>query len=298
MLVSLRQQRFLTSPRLLLLVAAITLLVALQYYFGRALDTHVGESMVFIPMLPAKLSDGALVIGPSTLLASSLTDPNSGRPQWVEYVAPSAGESDSPWTSIQCLAWHRNRSCAFDQIYYDSQLGNFVIALPDGELGNIKKAPYDGKALAFDSATDYDRHLDTGIPVTEDSLRELMKEFPTAAAMAGTASDSDKIDYDDHPFTVLSVEDSILRLPFYMGEEIADESTDDPRGSGVELSLMDVTTGDRVTYPGRGNRCEHLEIVDLMNSVRPAQTLVDAETLELSPPWKCPRCEQVYNCCS
>ncbi|KAF4723261.1 hypothetical protein FOZ62_026150 [Perkinsus olseni] len=68
-------------------------------------------------------------------------------------------------------------------------------------------------------------------------------EFPTASAMAGTGSDSDKIDYDDHPFTVLSVEDSILRLPFYMGEEFADESTDDPRGSGVELSLMDVTTG-------------------------------------------------------
>ncbi|KAF4758938.1 hypothetical protein FOZ63_026452 [Perkinsus olseni] len=116
--------------------------------------------------------------------------------------------------------------------------------------------------------------------------------------MAGTGSDSDKIDYDDHPFTVLSVEDSILRLPFYMGEEFADESTDDPRGSGVELSLMDVTTGDRVIYPGRGNRCEHLEIVDLMNSVRPAQTLVDAEALELSPPWRCHRCGQVYNCCS
>ncbi|KAF4682049.1 hypothetical protein FOZ60_011207 [Perkinsus olseni] len=132
-------------------------------------------------MLPAKLSDGALVIGPSTLLASSLTDPNSGRPEWVEYVAPSAGESDSPWTSIQCLAGHRNRSCAFDQIYYDSQLGNFVIALPEGELGNIKKAPYDGKALMFDSATDYDQHLDTGIPVTEDSLRELMKGATTDA---------------------------------------------------------------------------------------------------------------------
>ncbi|KAF4659940.1 hypothetical protein FOL47_007373 [Perkinsus chesapeaki] len=112
------------------------------------------------------------------------------------------------------------------------------------------------------------------------------------------SSDSGEPDYNDHPFTVLNVEDSILRLPFYLGEQYAEEENEDPRGAGLELSLMDIATGDRVIYPGRGNRCDHIDIVDLMNSVRPAHTLVDVETLELSPPWKCPRCERVYDCCS
>ncbi|EER05009.1 hypothetical protein Pmar_PMAR009185 [Perkinsus marinus ATCC 50983] len=63
--------------------------------------------------------------------------------------------------------------------------------------------------------------------------------------MTDVESDSGKIDYNDHPFNVLNVEDSILRLPFYMGEEYADDvALEEPsRGHGIEVSLKDIITG-------------------------------------------------------
>lgn len=109
----------------------------------------------------------------TAVLATELTDARSGRPKWIEYVRPSLLESGM-WTSIQCLAWHRNRSCAFDHIYYDAELGRFVIALPRSNLGNIMKTPYAGEGLPMDGNT-MTSEVDTGVPASESSLRELIR---------------------------------------------------------------------------------------------------------------------------
>ncbi|KAF4660748.1 hypothetical protein FOZ61_003800 [Perkinsus olseni] len=121
-----------------------------------------------------KVSNGLHMLHRAGRPARSLTNETSGRPQWVDYVAPGVGNPESPWTSIQCVGWRRNRSCAFDRLYYDSTINNFVIVLPGNDLGNVKKAAYTGGAFDFNGADVFNNQTDTGTPVTETSVREIL----------------------------------------------------------------------------------------------------------------------------
>ncbi|KAF4735196.1 hypothetical protein FOZ62_001454, partial [Perkinsus olseni] len=134
---------------------------------GAALMT-LGTSILGYPIIPGLGDTMAAVV-----TGGNLTDSMSGRPSFIEYISPPAGDGVE-WSRIQCVGWHRNRSCAFDNIYYDKTDDTFYILLPSDPLlrGNIMRAPYDGKALQYhNSPITY--HEDTGIPVTEDTIREL-----------------------------------------------------------------------------------------------------------------------------
>ncbi len=80
-------------------------------------------------------------------------------------------------------------------------------------------------------------------------------------------------------FTLLSADECRLRLPFILGSGI----------EKVEISLSDSVTGGRIRFPGRGRRCDHIDVVDLVTSVG----RVDPEEL-LDDPWVCPVCGTFY----
>ncbi|KAF4649231.1 hypothetical protein FOL46_002020, partial [Perkinsus olseni] len=156
--------------------------IFLQVYWscsgGAAALMTLGTSILGYPIIPG-LGDDAMA---AVVTGGNLTDSMSGRPSFIEYISPppagagaGAGAGDGvEWSRIQCVGWHRNRSCAFDNIYYDKTDDTFYILLPSNPLlrGNIMRAPYDGKALQYhNSPITY--HEDTGIPVTEDTIREL-----------------------------------------------------------------------------------------------------------------------------
>ncbi|KAF4649682.1 hypothetical protein FOL46_001588, partial [Perkinsus olseni] len=157
----------------LLRIMLVGCMVAVQLWFMNGGDFGVWDKTTLLISTPS--STTSLVTG------GNLTDSMSGRPSFIEYISPpppaGAGGGDGvEWSRIQCVGWHRNRSCAFDNIYYDKTDDTFYILLPSDPLlrGNIMRAPYDGKALQYhNSPITY--HEDTGIPVTEDTIRELTR---------------------------------------------------------------------------------------------------------------------------
>ncbi len=77
---------------------------------------------------------------------------------------------------------------------------------------------------------------------------------------------------NEYPFTIFSESEIIQRLPFWFGEDL----------DALEVNLSDSTNGKRIGIPGRGRYCDHIDIVDVMNSTRAT------ESGEID--WMCPVC--------
>jgi hypothetical protein len=80
-----------------------------------------------------------------------------------------------------------------------------------------------------------------------------------------------------HPFRVLEEFECVLRLPDLFGPEV----------DVLELNLSDTTNGRRIAIPGRGSKCDHIDVVDVCTS-----------TLATSPgslEWMCPVCGMEYS---
>ncbi|KAF4663626.1 hypothetical protein FOL47_005657 [Perkinsus chesapeaki] len=155
---------------LIIVTIGLVLLVIQLYIGGLGLTREFSSRRPWVA--PSKQKALPMMLQPSTIRVSVLVDETSGRPSSIEYILPqNLGAEEPSWTSIQCLGWRRNRSCAFDNIYYDGSAGNFFLALPRFNSGNVRKAPYSGRALQFDGSTE--NHTDTGVPVDEDSVRKL-----------------------------------------------------------------------------------------------------------------------------
>jgi hypothetical protein len=80
-----------------------------------------------------------------------------------------------------------------------------------------------------------------------------------------------------HPFPVLDQLDMFRKLPFLFGDGI----------ESLEVNLTDSTTGKRIVVPGRGSKCDHVDLVDVVNSTRARE----AGELE----WMCPVCGIEYS---
>ena len=80
----------------------------------------------------------------------------------------------------------------------------------------------------------------------------------------------------EHPFTVFTESEIIKRLPYWFGEDL----------EAVEVNLSDSTNGKRIRVPGRGRYCDHIDVVDVVNSTRAS------EAGEID--WMCPVCG--YEC--
>lgn len=75
-----------------------------------------------------------------------------------------------------------------------------------------------------------------------------------------------------HPFTVFTEEEIVQRLPYWFGDEL----------ESIEVNFSDSTNGKRIQIPGRGRYCDHIDVVDVMNSTRAIQ----AGEID----WMCPVC--------
>lgn len=82
---------------------------------------------------------------------------------------------------------------------------------------------------------------------------------------------------EPHPFATSEEYDCLLNLSFLFGPDI----------DVVELNLSDSTNGQRIKLPGRGSRCDHVDVVDVQNSTR-ASRRGDLD-------WICPVCGAVYS---
>lgn len=78
------------------------------------------------------------------------------------------------------------------------------------------------------------------------------------------------------PFRVTEEFECVLRLPDLFGPDI----------DVLELNLSDSTTGRRISTPGRGLKCDHIDVVDVSTSTR-ATSPGEIE-------WMCPVCGIEY----
>jgi len=76
----------------------------------------------------------------------------------------------------------------------------------------------------------------------------------------------------EHPFTVYTEAEIVERLPYWFGEDM----------DALEVNLSDSTNGKRIQVPGRGRYCDHIDVVDVVNSTR-ATTAGEID-------WMCPVC--------
>jgi hypothetical protein len=76
----------------------------------------------------------------------------------------------------------------------------------------------------------------------------------------------------EHPFTVFTEEEIVQRLPYWFGDDL----------EAIEVNFSDSTNGERIKTPGRGRYCDHIDVVDVMNSTRAT------EAGEID--WMCPVC--------
>jgi hypothetical protein len=79
-----------------------------------------------------------------------------------------------------------------------------------------------------------------------------------------------------HPFRVIEEYESVLKLPYLFG----------PDTDILEVNLSDSTNGNRIKVPGRGCRCDHIDVVDVCNSTH--------ATNEGDIDWICPVCGNEY----
>ena len=79
-----------------------------------------------------------------------------------------------------------------------------------------------------------------------------------------------------HPFTVFPEPDIVQRLPYWFGDDL----------EALEVNLSDSTTGKRILLPGRGRYCDHIDVVDVLNSTGAK------EPGEID--WMCPVCGLEY----
>ena len=80
----------------------------------------------------------------------------------------------------------------------------------------------------------------------------------------------------EHPFPVFTETEIVQRLPYWFGADL----------DAVEVNLSDSTNGKRIRIPGRGRYCDHIDVVDVVNSTRASE----AGEIE----WMCPVCG--YEC--
>lgn len=81
-------------------------------------------------------------------------------------------------------------------------------------------------------------------------------------------------------WSILSQEESINRIGFLLGESV----------TSSQLSLLDPATGKRMSQPGRGLLCDHIDAVDLDLCLSDLQ-----EDGSFDPPWLCPVCGIEYS---
>jgi hypothetical protein len=80
-----------------------------------------------------------------------------------------------------------------------------------------------------------------------------------------------------HPFATCEEYDCLLNLSYLFGPDI----------DVVEINLSDSTNGKRIKLPGRGSRCDHVDVVDVQNSTH-ASRQGDMD-------WICPVCGVDYD---
>ncbi|KAF4664685.1 hypothetical protein FOZ61_000607 [Perkinsus olseni] len=125
-------------PRLLpyLLVPILTL-VALYILFGIPhLDGFVGHLRGYSNFITTAPS------GPEFLIrADQLVNPMNGRPATVDYFLPDAPEKEANlWSAVQCTGSVVNRTCIFDNLYYNKDEDLFYLLLP--RKGEVRSSPY------------------------------------------------------------------------------------------------------------------------------------------------------------
>lgn len=80
-------------------------------------------------------------------------------------------------------------------------------------------------------------------------------------------------------FTRVSASECLMRLPYYLGDGISE----------VDVSVVDSISGKRILFPGRGSKCDHIDVVDVVNSVGSVSDDV------FDDPWVCPICGNLYD---